>query len=278
MALAADTIYTEFGPDGSAVQIVNAARPYVGSLVYIGHSDHATSANRGRLGPWTGGASQIPSGFALPDSTTGDTTASPIPEQPIDLRTMIKQVLVTGTTAVTDAGRPVYASDDGTFTITAPTSRPFPCGRIWRWLSGTTCRVMFYGVPTLDGIALAGGPLDVWAFPVSGVQAGAGNALTGFVARFHGAIISEYLVVVSVLTGGGASLTFNSEIGGTNVTGSATVWTTANASGDKVAGAAITGANVFHEGDLIDIEVALGVAGTGGLATLFVEYEKRLGV
>jgi hypothetical protein len=120
--------------------------------------------------------------------------------------------------------------------------------------------------------------LDVWMIPISGAQAGAGNAFTGFVARCHGAIISEYLVVAEVLTGGGASLTFNSEIGGTNVTGSAVVWTTANASGAKVAGAAVTAANVFHEGDLIDIEVALGTAGTGGLATYVIEYERRLGV
>lgn len=278
MALSADTIYEDQGKDGFSTQIVNTARPYVGSVVQIGHVDHATAANRGRLAPWTGGAGEIPSGWAMPDSTTGNTGATPIPEQPHDLRGFVRRVTVTGASAVTDAGRSVYASDDGTFTLTRSASRPLPLGRVMRWISGTTCRVYFYSVEGLDILAYGGSVLGEWHFPISGLFAAAGNAFTGFVARFHGAIISEYLVVAQVLTGGGASLTFNSEIGGTNVTGSAVIWAAGDAQGAKVAGAAITAANVFHEGDLIDIEAAVGTAGTGGLATYVIEYERRLGV
>ena len=51
------------------------------------------------------------------------------------------QVAVTGVTAVTDEGATVYASDDGTFTLSSTGNSVV--GKIIRWVSGTTCVVYF---------------------------------------------------------------------------------------------------------------------------------------
>ena len=51
------------------------------------------------------------------------------------------QLAVTGVTAVTDEGSSVYASADGTFTLTA--SGNSAVGKIKRWVTSTTCLVYF---------------------------------------------------------------------------------------------------------------------------------------
>lgn len=48
---------------------------------------------------------------------------------------------VVGSSAVTDQGRTVFATDDGTFTLTAGGS---PIGEVKEWVSGTTCYVTFF--------------------------------------------------------------------------------------------------------------------------------------
>jgi hypothetical protein len=50
---------------------------------------------------------------------------------------------VTGVTAVTNTGDPVFASDDNTLTLT-DVSNMYPVGRIVRWYTSTYCDVRFY--------------------------------------------------------------------------------------------------------------------------------------
>ncbi len=54
------------------------------------------------------------------------------------------ELAVTGASAVTDAGSPVYASADGTFTLTASTNSYI--GIVEKWVSSTTCIVRFEGI------------------------------------------------------------------------------------------------------------------------------------
>lgn len=278
MAASADAIYVAKEPDGYSVQIVNSARPYVGALQVIGHADHGTAANVGRLFPYSAAANQIPSGWAINESQAGNTGASPIPEQQVDLRARIRTVNVTGTTAVTDAGRQVYASDDNTYTLTRPTLG-IPVGRVWRWRSGTECEVYFYSVEVLDAIALGGLGQGVWQFAIHGNVAAAGDLIAGFEAPFHGRFLNFYAFVMDPLAGGGATMAINFEIGGTNLTGGVITWAGTDARGSKLADTAITATTAeFHEGDLIDIEAASVTAGTGGLLLLCAEYEKLLGL
>ena len=56
----------------------------------------------------------------------------------------IVRLTVVGATAVTDNGVAVYASDDGTFTLTS-TSVNLQIGKVQTWIIGTTCDVFFQG-------------------------------------------------------------------------------------------------------------------------------------
>jgi hypothetical protein len=55
----------------------------------------------------------------------------------------LASLAVTGVTAVTDVGSTVYASADGTFTLSSTSNSSI--GKIVRWVSGTTCIVAFEG-------------------------------------------------------------------------------------------------------------------------------------
>jgi hypothetical protein len=52
----------------------------------------------------------------------------------------IVQLTVTGASAATDVGLPVYATDDDTFTLTPTGSR---IGTVTKWITSTTCLVFF---------------------------------------------------------------------------------------------------------------------------------------
>ena len=55
---------------------------------------------------------------------------------------VLKEVAVTGASAITDVGDLVYASDGQTLTKTASNMNPF--GRIVKWYSSTTCDVYVF--------------------------------------------------------------------------------------------------------------------------------------
>ncbi len=66
------------------------------------------------------------------------------------------KIAVTGASAVTDAGSPVYASADGTFTLTSGSNSLI--GHVEMWISSTTCIVYFEassGSPVFGNVACA---------------------------------------------------------------------------------------------------------------------------
>lgn len=62
----------------------------------------------------------------------------------------IVSLAVTGATAVTDVGKPVYASDDATFTLTPTASE---IGTVAKWVTSTTCLVYFKASQLKDNAA-----------------------------------------------------------------------------------------------------------------------------
>jgi hypothetical protein len=56
----------------------------------------------------------------------------------------IIRIPVTGAAGVTDNGVTVYASDDGTFTLTSTTTVT-AIGKVVQWITSTTCDVYFEG-------------------------------------------------------------------------------------------------------------------------------------
>jgi hypothetical protein len=61
----------------------------------------------------------------------------------------IVRIAVTGVSAVTANSEKVYASDDGTFTLTS-TSNSY-IGKVHQWITSTTCDVLFRGETTKIG-------------------------------------------------------------------------------------------------------------------------------
>lgn len=217
----------------------------------------------------------------------------------IQVRTITSAIFsatVTGTTAATDNGKEIYATDENTYTLTRPSDDALPVGIVLFWVTSTTCHILVFGVTESAVLALAGGSkrtLHIGAVNTDGLAATAAtNLLTGLTLWGHGLITKFYAIAnsfdTSYLTG---LQVLNLEIGGTDVTGGALSleFTGIDTQADKAlikSATAITAANEFHDGDLLDVELATdGVAFTvpaGGLTNvsydLYIDVEYRAGV
>jgi hypothetical protein len=277
MALSADTTRTLEGFSSYDAQVATTIQEYSGGYCGIGGPTHATAATRGRTIPWAAAtAGLIPFGIGQKNKL-GNTSAVPIPTQSVETGPgVLCNVSVTGVSALGDVGKLVYATDDNTFTLTRPTYG-VPIGIVISYRTSTYCDVLLLGFVSNSVLQLAGNARDVWHIPVSGVVAGAGNVATGLVMPYHGKFISVNGIVVQALATAGADVSYNLEIGGTNVTGGVVQVVLADAQGAKKTGSAITADNEFHEGDLLDIEVAMASASSAGLVLLDIMVERMLG-
>ncbi|ANS05693.1 hypothetical protein [uncultured Mediterranean phage] len=268
MALSANATYTIRDTKQVAVQGLEAEEFYNGSLLQVHSRSHAD--NGGRAEAWILEDGAIPMGFAT-TRTTGDT--SELVEATMDLAgRVIKVLAVTGLAGtVADNMRLVYASDDGTFTLTRA-AMDHPVGIVSKFSTATVADVLFFSFETLCAIGMAGaGRGALWNLgTISGIVS-TGNLLTGIEAPCHGRITSVYGIVLEPQTDADADGDINLEIEGTNVTGGVIEWVTADAIGAKKAGTAITAEDVFHEGDLIDVECVENTAGTAadGYMTIY---------
>lgn len=280
--LAADVIYDTRGFDGEAFEVINGDIVYAGGYTALGGPNHGTAATIGRALPWADDTGHlIPAGFNTVQ-TTGDTSASPIPRAPVILTgQVIKSLAVTAAAGTfDDVGKPVYAIDDGNYTVTRPTTIGWPVGVIVRHRSALVADVYFFSFGELCAMALHGGGRYTWFLGVVTGGAGTGNALTGIKCNSPGKIVAVYGIVIDEIVDADADLDVNLEIGGTNVTGGVIEWLTADAIGTKKAGTAITAENVFHEGDLIDVEVTANTASTAadaGKMGIYADIELFLG-
>lgn len=97
---------------------------------------------------------------------------------------------VTGASAASDVGKAVYASDDDAFTLTASTNSPI--GRVYRWVSGTTCIVAFdatrAGIGDFTSLTdSSGGTASDTIAAISGtyVQSEVRNAIASLAAKIN---------------------------------------------------------------------------------------------
>lgn len=256
-------------------EAVNAAEIYNQGFLMLGSRDHGSAAVIGRARAWNDEVGAIPFGFSTA-RTTGNTSASPIVKAEVDLQARVHtNVAVTGLTGdVTDTGRVVYATDDNTFTLTRPTLG-HPIGIVSRWISATNADVYFFSFGELCVLGMSGaGKPGLWLLGTVTAGAATGNVATGIVATCHGRILQVYGIVVVEPTDADVVQTINLEIGGTNVTGGVVTFQFDSAVGAKLAGTAVTAANIIHEGDLIDIETVATVAGTTadpGLVNIYAD-------
>ena len=282
MALATDHVYDVTPAQLVNPEIVNTDRVFGGSYVMLGSFDHATVADRGRVQAWNDEEGAIPFCFSIKGDTTGDTTVADPPDSNLDIfPRIIKGLAVAGLAgAVTDISRLVYATDDNTFTITPP-ALASPLGIIVASVSAAAADVLFFGADTMISMALAGQGLSTWHLgTVSGNVYASANGATGIEAPHRGRILSVYGTIIDNLNGVGADLDINLEIDGTNLTGGVIPWLLADAQGAKKAGSAVTddGANLFHQGDLIDIEITMNTASTAGLMAVYANVRAEPGL
>jgi len=269
---------------------------YKGAFLALGASIHGTAGKVGRVYAYNDEAGAIYWGLMTSgggsgssqgaDSVTGDATdaASLDANKAASITDAmeIDAINVTGASATTDAGLLVYATDDDTLTLTRPTVG-CPIGFVLEWRgSGTSCRVQMFSVAQVMAIALGGSGKRTWCIgSVAPVLTASGNLLTGIVAPHGGVITDVYAICVRGPTDVDVDIDANLEIGGTNVTGGVVALVTADVAGDKKAGTAVTAANVFHEGDLIDVEGVVNTAGTitdPGLYNVYIEYTTLAGL
>lgn len=205
---------------------------------------------------------------------------------------IIRDRTITGVTGAIHNGRSVYAEDENTFTLAAPSTDAQPVGIVLD-ADGTNADVLLFGVQSAVALQLAGGnrrTLGLGTLNTSMLEAViAANMKTGIKLQGHG-VITRFWARPAGFDAGyvAGSQLLNLEIGGTNVTGGVLTLAfgdidTEAGSDAEVAATAITGANEFHDGDLLDVERA--AAGTGFTAVadtqaydLFIDVEYRAGV
>lgn len=167
--------------------------------------------------------------------------------------------------AITDVGRPVYATDDDTFVLTGIGSF---IGHVTRYVSSGVGIVKFDATKPEEEMIVT--------IPITLSNVADGDVLTTLTPGFHGRIKSlDFAVGVPVTTAAKLS-TLNAEIGTTNLTGGTVALTSANCTplGKIVAGAAITAAAAFTNTDTISIEASSTTAFVEGDGYLLLTLGK----
>jgi hypothetical protein len=269
-------------PKFSSWEVVSGQTVVKGSFCSLNTQAHGTAANRGRIEQYTGAAGEFPIGFH-PSRKSGVVTG----ESPVlagaHLDPIVTQLPVTGLTGDrTDIMLPVYATAGGTFTLTrpdAPNNRPI--GVVLNFVSSSVAEVYLLGLAAQLAMSFAGASgsgTELWNMGTIGVGlAASGNLLTGLIAPFAGKFLSVFAVCVIGPTDADVDIDANLEIDTVNVTGGVIELVTADVAGDKKSGTAITAANVFSKGAVIDVDGVVNTAGTAsdpGLYNLYAVCER----
>lgn len=289
-ALTASAIVRSHGKFQQRYQIRNAATVFHGGLGCVVDQSAATAANRGRMTMFTGAAGEVPVGLVMPDQNVdrdgyvGDTAATPIRDAGISIEgAVLENVSVAGATVVTDSvGRVVYFNDTDNpedLTLTRPT-RGVPIGLVLRFLTGDNCDVLLFSLETIFTIGMGGSGQELlYLGSFDAATVAAGNLRTGIPMPFHGRFLTLAAMVDVAIAGAGGTALINLETDAVDVTGGVVTVSTAagGVKGTRLAGTAITAANFFSEGSLLDVEAATVTAMTAGRFDLYAEVERLPG-
>ena len=201
-------------------------------------------------------------GFALENCDNSSGSAGDLD---VKLLESGKIQLSIGSLAITDVGRPVYASDDDTFVLTGIGTF---IGHVTRYVSSGVGIVAFDATKPEEEVFLT--------VPVTLSNIADGDVVTTFTPGFHGRIKDwDFVTDVPASTASKAS-TLNMEVGTTDLTGGTIALTTVacNARGKIVAGAAITAGAAFTNTDTISVEAASTTAFVEGTGSLVIRLGK----
>lgn len=290
MALSNDnTTYRTRAAGTENVSPKSGVTVYQDALLAAGSQQNGTAANIGRVYGWTNAAGNIPFGFFQPHYTyasqgpgiTGNSAGTVTSEA--DCTSSVKLLPVTGLagTIAGDRYKPVYATDDATFTLTRPSAPTVPIGWVVQEYSDTSAFVEVFNSESQAILAMSGGDVQEMIVTIAPVLAASGKMLSDIKAPCHGKILEVYATCLRAPTDADVDIDVNVEIGGTNVTGGVVELIHGDAPGDNKAGTSVSAANVFHQGDLIDIEGVVNTAGTAtdvGTYNLHIRYQRLFGL
>ena len=276
MALSISTTRRLADPSGLAQRLVSAAQVYGGSFLGIRGPDHATS--QGDVSVYDDDEKGLM--FAgMSDTETLNATSGTSNARFNSEPTVYKGVSVTGASARTDVLKYCYLTDDDSWSLTRPTLG-CPNGIIIDF-DTVTFDVLTFGIVGQILLHASGAAQDIvhlGNYDWSGISDG--NIRTAFPMAYHGEFLDIFAMVNDPMVGASGTTSLNLEIGGTNVTGGVVVVSTAagGTAGTLLAGTAITAANVFHEGDTVDVEAA-STSGTqtSGTFDLYATVLKKPG-
>ena len=207
---------------------------------------------------------------------------------------ILQSITVTGAASAADNGKVVYMTDENTFTLTRPAAYARAVGLLLFWRTSTTVDLMLFGLAHGAVLALAGGckrTIYLGSVDTRALEGtSATNLMTSYVLWGHGQIKNFFATTDGFDASYGAgSQALNLEIDGTDVTGGVltVAYTDMDGAADKpirLSATAITAANEFHDGSLLDVELATGGTGySAGLAegpnsvALFIDVEYKAG-
>ncbi|RLD10054.1 MAG: hypothetical protein DRI56_03260 [Chloroflexota bacterium] len=192
-------------------------------------------------------------------------------------------VSVTGASAITDAGKFVWATDGQTLTLTRQAGSPV--GIVLKWISGTYCHVYLFSlVESILVSALSAAPSvysvkSFGTFPTNALQGTSAVTLWTETAYEHYKFVSLHALPVAwdnAAVAGDQDL--NLDIGGTDTTGGVLTlaYTDCDGAADmgtEIDATAITANNEVHVGDTVKLEMASGGTGfTADVAAAFHIY------
>lgn len=179
----------------------------------------------------------------------------------VEVATKGKIQLTISGVAITDVGRPVYATDDNTFVLTGIGTY---IGKVVRYVTTNTAIVAFDATEEEE--------LVYASFQIDMASIADGDVITGFTPGFAGRIKAMYWVQNVAVTTASKASTLNAEIGTTNLTGGTIALTSAACTpqGKIIAAAAITAGAAFDRDDTISIEAASTTTFIEGSGTLVI--------
>lgn len=196
-------------------------------------------------------------------------------------------VAVTGLAGdVTDLWRVVYCRDNELLIDSSRTARAIPVGYIYEFVDSANANVAFFDAAMLAQFAVTRQTVTLGTIVLAGTDTS--KTLLKWPVPYHCRLVSveAYYAVAAAGTSATSTLTFQRDplsagTGQVAVTGGSITLAegSGNTEGDVVAGSAVTGANVLHEGDRLDGVLAITDAGTftGGQVVIRAVVDRLLG-
>lgn len=276
---------TRPGWNENLIQIIDAAVVRRGALTAVAHKNTSTAANRGKATAFAASNLLIPFGMMAGGNKTGsatvkDTLTNQLPAAKLAIDRGVARLPVTGLTSADlfrDVLREVWASDDGTFSLTR-TAKAMLAGYVFLPDTTTTCWVaLVLGLDQL--IFQAAVKRYAWCLGVvSGNIAATGTVKTNIVAPHHGRVLDVYGYVVQVLQAA-ANLTINLRNSAVDFNGGVVTFVAADAQGARKQGTAVADdpLNYIHENDDIRLQATVTAGSNTGLLELWATVGTELG-